>query len=140
MDQENLTPARFADKLEINRAIISHILNGRNNPSLDVVTRILNEMSYINAEWLLTGEGNMYKKEENEDPSPMEPDLFSQGRAKPEEPTVTPEKSKGSSVNSPDYRQEPADNKEFEPIKQPPKEIAQIIVYYNDKTFDVFRP
>ncbi len=39
MEKENLTPAKFADKLQINRAIISHILNGRNNPSLDVVTK-----------------------------------------------------------------------------------------------------
>ena len=44
MEKENLTPAKFADKLQINRAIISHILNGRNNPSLDVVSKILNEL------------------------------------------------------------------------------------------------
>ena len=31
MEKENLTPAKFADMLGINRAVISHILNGRNN-------------------------------------------------------------------------------------------------------------
>ena len=50
MEKENLTPARFADSLDINRAVISHILNGRNNPSLDVVTKILEVMDYINPE------------------------------------------------------------------------------------------
>ena len=61
MENENLTPAKFADKLQINRANISHILNGRNNPSLDVVARILSEMPYINSEWLINGTGEMYK-------------------------------------------------------------------------------
>ena len=61
MDNEDLTPAKFADRLQINRAVISHILNGRNNPSLDVVLKILSEMDYINSEWLLNGIGLMYK-------------------------------------------------------------------------------
>ena len=47
MDNEDLSPAKFADRLQINRAVISHILNGRNNPSLDVVLKILSEMDYI---------------------------------------------------------------------------------------------
>lgn len=61
MENENLTPAKFADKLQINRANISHILNGRNNPSLDVVARILSEMPYINSEWLINGTGRCIK-------------------------------------------------------------------------------
>ena len=56
MDNENLTPAKFADKLQINRAVVSHILTGRNNPSLDVVTKILSEMNYLNSDWLLNGD------------------------------------------------------------------------------------
>ena len=61
MESENMTPARFADSLQIGRAVISHILNGRNNPSLDVITRILTQMPDIDSQWLLTGSGNMYK-------------------------------------------------------------------------------
>src|SRR5690554_4282945 len=78
MENENLTPAKFADRLQINRAIVSHILNGRNNPSLDVVTRILTEMNYINPEWLLNGTGSIYKEGVDSDSIPKEPDLFSQ--------------------------------------------------------------
>ncbi len=44
IDQEHLSPSSFADKLQLGRAVVSHILNGRNNPSLDVVTRILSKM------------------------------------------------------------------------------------------------
>jgi transcriptional regulator with XRE-family HTH domain len=75
MEHENLTPAKFADKLQISRAVISHILNGRNNPSLDVVTKILTQMDYINPEWLLTGKGSMYKNGRDEKLATEEPDL-----------------------------------------------------------------
>ena len=57
MDNENLSPSKFADQLQINRAVISHILNGRNNPTLDVVTKILSEMNSINSDWFLNGTG-----------------------------------------------------------------------------------
>ena len=63
METENMTPARFADTLQIGRAVISHILNGRNNPSLDVITRILSKMPEINSDWLLTGAGTMFKSD-----------------------------------------------------------------------------
>ena len=61
MESEQLTPSAFADKLQLGRAVISHILNGRNNPSLDVVARILSNMNNINPDWLITGNGSMYK-------------------------------------------------------------------------------
>ena len=62
IEREDLTPTKLAEKLNISRAVISHILNGRNNPSLDVVTSILTEMPYISSDWLLSGEGEMYRE------------------------------------------------------------------------------
>ena len=73
MEIEHLSPAQFADRLQINRAVISHILNGRNNPSLDVVTKILGEMNYINPEWLLNGNGSIYKEGIDPDTIAKEP-------------------------------------------------------------------
>ena len=63
MQNERLTSSAFADKLQLGRAVVSHILNGRNNPSLEVVTRILSQWDNINPDWLLTGTGNMYKND-----------------------------------------------------------------------------
>ena len=140
MDQASLTPAKFADKLQINRAIISHILNGRNNPSLDVVTRILSEMNYINPEWLLSGEGNMYKPGFGREPSSGELDLFHRDSVNPEEQSTEEKKPTENTLNPPDYPSQLSDTKNVDLKYLPPKEITQIIVYYNDKTFDVFRP
>lgn len=54
---KNLNPAQFADELDVQRANVSHILNGRNNPSLDFVQRIIKRYPDINIPWLLFGEG-----------------------------------------------------------------------------------
>lgn len=61
---QNLSPSLLADKLNIQRSGISHLLSGRNKPSLDFITKILNVFPEINSDWLLFGKGNMYKNQE----------------------------------------------------------------------------
>ncbi|GAB1406047.1 MAG: helix-turn-helix transcriptional regulator [Lentimicrobiaceae bacterium] len=67
---KNLTPARFADELNLQRANVSHILNGRNKPSLDFVQRVIKRYPDVNIPWLLFGEGEILSvssgDEENE--------------------------------------------------------------------------
>jgi len=65
IDHEQLTSSKFADIINVQRSSISHILSGRNNPSLEVVQKILTSFSTLNSEWLLFGRGAMYKKDEN---------------------------------------------------------------------------
>lgn len=140
MDRENLTPARFADRLQINRAIISHILNGRNNPSLDVVTRILAEMDYIEPEWLLSGKGSMYKEGFDDGNPSHEPSLFDQGGVNGHRAVKQDEDTKETGFNSPEIPPQPSDTKAVTIEKTTSKKIAQIIVYYTDNTFEAFRP
>lgn len=148
MDNEHLAPSAFADKLELGRAVISHILNGRNNPSLDVVTRILAKMDNINPDWLLTGNGSMYKSEvheEKENSSPVsthmnisQPDLFSQNDI-----SLPPNKPEFQ------YRKEIVVEKSTNVIedptnqtivyqKAPMRKVTKIIIYYSDNTFETF--
>ena len=67
MEAEGLTPARFADEIGVQRSSISHILSGRNKPSYDFISKVLNRFSGINAEWLITGKGSMIKSEDKGD-------------------------------------------------------------------------
>lgn len=140
MENENLTPAKFADRLQINRAIVSHILNGRNNPSLDVVTKILTEMNYINPEWLLNGTGSIYKEGIYSDSISKEPDLFSQHDIKPTNESVEIEKPKEIALNKMINPIQSSVNKSVEPEKTVDKKITQIIIYYSDNTFETFNP
>lgn len=140
MENENLTPAKFADRLQINRAVVSHILNGRNNPSLDVVTKILGEMNYINPEWLLNGTGNMYKEGIDVESIPKEPDLFSQTAVNKDELTGDTENVKESNVKSTLKPEQLQQYQQVVDVKKTAKKISQIIIYYNDNTFETFIP
>jgi transcriptional regulator with XRE-family HTH domain len=72
LDYFKLSPSKLADELSINRSRLSHILNGRNNPTLEVVQGILTKYNALNPEWVLFGTGSMIKTGVETDPN----DLF----------------------------------------------------------------
>ena len=57
MEREGLTSSKFAEAIGIQRSAMSHILNGRNNVSLDVLIKILDRFTYVDSDWLLFGKG-----------------------------------------------------------------------------------
>lgn len=146
MENEQLAPSAFADKLQLGRAVVSHILNGRNNPSLDVVTRILSKMDYINPDWLITGNGEMYKPEYNKGGTTTQqivntqsqPDLFSQNYVSPTTLLKEPEYRKEIIVDQPQNIIEDTVKKEVIYQKLPERKISKIIIYYTDNTFETF--
>jgi len=60
---EGLTSGQFAQEIGIQNSTLSHILNERNNPSLDVMKKILSRFQNINADWLILGQGPMLRQE-----------------------------------------------------------------------------
>jgi transcriptional regulator with XRE-family HTH domain len=56
LKMHNLTPSAFADKLGVQRSNVSHVISGRNKPSLDFLEKIILNFPRVNAHWLLTGE------------------------------------------------------------------------------------
>lgn len=149
MDNEHMTPSAFADQLQLGRAVLSHILNGRNNPSLDVVTRILSKLNYINPDWLLTGNGNMYKDGHGKvnqvithpihsSISQNEPDLFSQNNISSALGTNEMEYRRENIVKPAEIEPENIINQTIVSPKAPERKIAKIIIYYTDNTFETF--
>jgi len=57
MEKDGLTSSRFADKIGVQRPALSHVLNGRNKVSLEMVTKILTAYPEISPDWLIQGEG-----------------------------------------------------------------------------------
>ena len=51
----NLSSSAFADKIGVQRSSVSHILTGRNNPSLDFIEKTLKNFPRVNADWLILG-------------------------------------------------------------------------------------
>ena len=60
-----ISAAQLADKVEVQRSSISHILSGRNKPSLEFVLKILKAFPEVELYWLLNGKGTFPKVEEN---------------------------------------------------------------------------
>lgn len=79
MQIKNLNATRFADELEIQRSGISHILSGRNKPSLDLVIKIKETFPEFSLDWLIFGRGPVTESQHD---TPIaarrlkEPDLF----------------------------------------------------------------
>jgi transcriptional regulator with XRE-family HTH domain len=61
LDTEQLSSAKFADAIGVQRSSVSHILSGRNKPSFDFLQKTLKAFPMLNAEWLILGEGDMYE-------------------------------------------------------------------------------
>ncbi len=77
LEVEQLSPARLADTLGIQRSGISHLLSGRNKPSYEFINNFLTRYPQIDATWLITGKGKMYKDEfthYSEDQIPFHPE------------------------------------------------------------------
>lgn len=158
MEEEGMPYGKFAEEIGINGSRLSHYISGRNNVSLDLVSRILERFRGINPEWLLFGRGEMYKSAEAKGVY-REPDLFSPQPVKQEIPLIANEADKSSDFMPDTDFSEPerlitAENKNNEPLQsfesQPvepiksmsksKREIEKIIVMYTDSTFDCYSP
>ncbi|MBR3528471.1 MAG: helix-turn-helix domain-containing protein [Bacteroidales bacterium] len=57
---KNITARQFAEEIGIQPSGMSHIMSGRNRPSLDFVKKVINRYPEIDIKWLTFGEGEMY--------------------------------------------------------------------------------
>lgn len=70
MKHHQLSASTFADKIGVQRSSISHILSGRNKPSLDFILKVTSEFKDVDIEWLLNGKGGFPKNTENNTTTP----------------------------------------------------------------------
>lgn len=112
IEHYELTVSSFANTIQVQRSSISHILSGRNKPSLDFVMKLIQAFPEVNLYWLLNGKGNFPPAEESEIHS-----IPSQtGTQKPKQLDI-PKTAMGS--------------KQAEPV--------QIVVLYSDGSFETFQ-
>lgn len=141
MQNEGMTQARFADLVGIQRSAVTHLTSGRNQPSFDVLRRILENFPHVNADWLLSGSGEMLKEngdairsasQAEQHPKPSVPSLF------PTEGTVSPENRQDLIVQSTRNGHNQSVNEPLILEKVVQKKIEKIIIFYADNTFDTF--
>ena len=149
MQLENLNSAQFATEIGIQGSTLSHILNGRNKPSLDVLKKIMNRFRTINPEWLILDVGTMYRQEKHSQMPSLfadeeESDIKSVDYA-PKQPVKTETEIptiQTINVNSVEnLRNSVATPPEAEYIRQEShgRTVKKVIVYYTDNTFQEFQ-
>lgn len=111
MKENELTASSFADKIGVQRSSISHILSGRNKPSLDFIAKIEANFNEVSFHWLLTGE---------ELPMPS--------------PTTSPQLSVASKPTTQDTPSAP----EHQSMHSSSKQLVDLIYVFSDGSFQRF--
>ena len=112
-----LSARQFATEIRVQPGTISNMMAGRNNPSLDVMRRIMERYPTLNPEWLIVGKGEMWRTIPGEQAG-----LFDQLPPDPKEKT--------GRIS--------AQKEEPQTLAAPPKQIKNIVVYYTDGTYEEF--
>lgn len=145
LEYYKLSASRFAETLNTQPSSISHILSGRNKPSVDLLEKIALNFNDINMTWLVTGNGDMLNKEiipyyEDELTAPPLPkkvsskieekteDLFSQVTQQIVQNTTNEKIERNINENT-----------SISDIKIT-KEIDQIVIFYKDGSFKNYNP
>lgn len=131
LDYYNLSASSFADKIDVPRSSISHLLSGRNKPSLDFIIKVETAFDEVDLNWLVYGKGNFPKNTENHKKEikiekSEAPSLFN------ENPVFDQEPEKKSNTQ---FSENPSKQKESAAFR----EIKNILVLYDDGTFEDYK-
>ena len=128
---KNLTAAEFALRLGIQPSNISHLLSGRNNPSLDFVKKLKETFPEYNLDWIIFGRGPVTVSEPFVASVPFE------------QISAVEEHEKSDTHLSEESLFNPPEDVEL-PVKQlvssTESVLKQIILVYSDNTFELISP
>ena len=132
MEKHDLNASSFAEKIGVGRSSMSHILSGRNKPSLDFVLGVLKKFEEVDLYWLLNGRGD-YPKTSLDDKD--------HSKGKTVEASLP---SPSGKINRSTDRHKKEDlNKDQNyntDLKNLGKNISRVILFYEDGTFENFIP
>lgn len=116
MKMHNLNASSFAEKIGVQRSNVSHILSGRNNPSLDFIQKTLAAFPRVNGDWLVSG-----RRIDNQATLPLE-------------------RTNVENQSTKEIQEEASEKASGEQYVQTTKKIRKIIVFFEDGTFQETKP
>jgi transcriptional regulator with XRE-family HTH domain len=140
---KGISPSKFADDLVIQRSSVSHILSGRNKPSLEIIQKILKAYPDIDRDWLLF---------DNDIPQQNTPQINRQQsiNQRVTNQNLFEQKPRESNKNFQSEQisvQQPVNVMPKRKIERPMipssntnKQIERIMIFYTDGTFEEKRP
>ncbi|WP_194852445.1 helix-turn-helix domain-containing protein [Nonlabens antarcticus] len=135
MERHDLNASSFADLVGVGRSSISHLLSGRNKPSLDFVLSVLKQFSDVDLYWFLNGKGTYPKTIVESD---QKTSVSSSKQPKPN-PIFQSEQESIKPVPEHIPNAQDIDSKltATSPNKKG-KNITKVILFYEDGTFESF--
>lgn len=138
LDYYNLSASAFADKISVQRSSLSHLLSGRNKPSLDFIIKLIEVFPEVDLYWILNGKGTFPKSDgkiiniETVKDSAVEERIIQNDSEAPDLFSAVPNKNFEKIIQhtESDYRLAPPSS----------KEIERIVIFYNDGTFKNYIP
>jgi transcriptional regulator with XRE-family HTH domain len=132
---ENKTSAQLAEEIGVQASGISHILSGRNNPSLDFVLKMLEKYQFISTDWLLFGKGSMYSD------SKMHT-LFDYNLSENRVSNEIPDKNEEIRpvTDYQDAKKSKADNVHQDKFEHSSAEVVKIVWFYDNNSFVEYLP
>lgn len=118
-----LTATAFAEEVDFNRSTISHLLSGRNKPSLEFVMKLLAKFPEVEMNWLLFGKGSFPSTLDKKSTS----STSKQNLSSNEEKTLDlfSEESNGAKKRSTES-------------DQSSRQVDKIVIFYNDGSFNIY--
>ena len=142
MEKKNMTSTQFSDEIGIQRSSLSHVLSGRNKPSLDFMLKIKDRFPETNLDWLLLGLDKMVLEDQYK-PIINVPESNQNLQTETRELDFRT-KSSGQTLSEEDTElimarsEEPAAyRKSSDKIEKQPETIIMI---FSDQTFSVYHP
>jgi len=162
---KDLTSAEFAEAIGVQPSNISHIMSGRNKPSLDLVMKILKRFPELRSDWLLNGQGSMNKEynlfgAEEAEKSDSRPVKISQQKLEfdqdTENPKLIPPPVDSAEIKTEKIIEQPGkldeeilkeqvdtgqhERRDKNPHKISTTKIEKIVIFYEDRTFREYTP
>ena len=129
LEKENLTAKEFAVLVDIQQSAVSHLLSGRNKPSMDVIQKILRVFKHINPTWLILRDGGMYKSIK-----PIQGSLFEEKLSTHVNIEAnTHQKDENTLKNISEIPVNQVDK-----FLKTEKKIIRIVVYFSDNSYEEF--
>jgi len=124
---ENKSSAQLAEEIGVQPSGISHILSGRNKPSLDFILKMLEKYPFLSTEWLLFGKGKMYNDQ-------TIPELFTEQSFKSDNKDRVEIPKKSVYREHEEYAERQIPGTKVKP------EVEKIVWFFMDKTFREYFP
>lgn len=139
LDYYALNASSFADRIGVQRSSMSHLLSGRNKPSLDFVLKILEVFPEIDLYWILNGKGNFPKTEDNSDLKKNESvsEFTKSFSPIPSDENSASGNSLSENANTKNTSSAAIKNQN---INTAENEIEKIVVFYKNGTFKTYVP